>query len=544
MLFNDESDLAKVFSTGEKWLPGLTNEQVRELIYLMLSWKEEVDPPKDFPEILQSQKEKSSGAELARIEKLQEWYFNYALGEKPMFQPFMSDIIGNTICSDLLDYLPRDRVNLGMEARRHDRLQRYFTIRRGGLHHNEGYRMSIMVTRTGHGGQRRDVASSVLGIMRERFEMAEAVYYHHKKAAASAMLAKLAEISDMVDLDSEKLDGSQRTKPRDDDAVYPAPWSENYSQTGIAPHMAHLSDSELIDYLGLKLDIKLADEQRTKHFKELQRRLYVGLRYRRRGMYRTLLVIDTDLVQKSKHSVSYFVTEWRGAKESPTNAGRVALERKLAAAAQAADGDVILYCPDANMQSKLIDARLELEVNKILPLRAQTGFVYRRDIETLQKYYESLWRAYIFVSPNIFESRSQCEAIVRSFCSECGVDWSAATTKMRGHDITEEEEVVQRDLGFDEIPALKPDRIFATVKPFLALNSKETDELQDYLVTFADRGNSYGKAERNRIQKTLDAVLQSQTNAKARFNRPGLAVVKAEFEKFLQRPERNEEKGS
>jgi DNA primase len=40
-----------------------------------------------------------------------------------MFHPFMSDIVGNTICGDLLDYLPRDRQNLGMEARLHTRLQ-------------------------------------------------------------------------------------------------------------------------------------------------------------------------------------------------------------------------------------------------------------------------------------------------------------------------------------------------------------------------------------------------------------------------------------
>jgi hypothetical protein len=272
--------------------------------------------------------------------------------------------------------------------------------------------------------------------------------------------------------------------------------------------------------------------------------LYLALRYQRRGIYRTLLVIDTDLVEKSSHSVSYFVTEWRGSKESPSNATRLALEHKLAAAAQGDDGDVILYCPDANMQSKLIDARLEIEINKILPLRSQKGFVYRRDIETLQKYYESLWRAYIFVSPEIFESRFQCEAIVRRFCSECGVDWNAAKHKMRGHDFVEEETVVQRDLGFDETPALEADRIFASVKPFLALNSKDTEELEDYLVTFADRANNCGKAERNRIRNTLEAVLQSQTNAKARFNRPGLAEVKAEFERFLQPPGRNDGKTS
>src|SRR5947207_8567563 len=123
-----------------------------------------------------------------------------------------------------------------MEARHHSRLQRYCTIREGSLYADEGLRMSIMVTRGAHGGQRRDVATAVLDIMRERYEMAERVYYHHKKAAASAMLAKLVELA-----------GPER-KPRDDENIYPAPWTESAGAgRPLLPHMTHLSDQELLD---------------------------------------------------------------------------------------------------------------------------------------------------------------------------------------------------------------------------------------------------------------------------------------------------------
>src|SRR5258708_10112526 len=144
------------------------------------------------------------------------------------------------ICSDMLEYLPRDRTYLGMEARHHSRLQRYFTIRQGSLYPpEEGLRMSIMVTRGAHGGQRRDVATAVLDIMRERYEMAERVYYHHKKASASAMLAKLVELT------------PENPRPRDDDKIYPAPWgSLEAGRRQPPPHMTHLSDAGLIQYLG------------------------------------------------------------------------------------------------------------------------------------------------------------------------------------------------------------------------------------------------------------------------------------------------------
>src|SRR5262249_17452161 len=147
-------------------------------------------------------------------------------------------------------------------------------------------------------------------IMRERYEMSERVFYHHKKAAAGAMLAKLVEIAGI-------------SKPRDDQKIYPAPWTEAGAPSQGPPHMAHLSDSELIDYLGNARDGKTEAE------KQLQKKLYVGLRYRREKMYRTLLVVDTDLANASQHSISYFAEELRGSKNKPTSDGRRTLESKL-----------------------------------------------------------------------------------------------------------------------------------------------------------------------------------------------------------------------
>ena len=134
-----------------------------------------------------------------------------------LFHPFMSDVVGTTICADLLDYLPRDRQNLGMEPRFHTRLQRYLTVRPGTLYPGEGLRLSTMVTRKQHGGQRKDVATAVLDIMRERHEMSERVFYHHKKSAAGAMLAKLVAIAGTG-------------KPRDGGSIYPAPLGHQFPQ--------------------------------------------------------------------------------------------------------------------------------------------------------------------------------------------------------------------------------------------------------------------------------------------------------------------------
>ena len=422
MLFHQSSELARVFSNDNpiRWLESISNEDLRKLIYVILSWKESIDNRQGFEQtlkaLIEKASEQASDTQMPRLAELQEWHSDFL--EKKMFHPFMSDIIGNTICSDILDYLPRDCANLGMEVRRHERLQRYFTIREGNLYPREGLRMSIMVTRKGHGGQRRDVTSEVLEIMRERYEMAERVYYHHKKAAASAMLAKLAEIAMEANV-----------KPRDDDGVYPAPWTVGDIDTPHpVPHMVHMSDYDLIEYLGRSELLHVKPE-----VKRLQQSLYRALRYRRGDIYRTLMVVDTDLVREA--GVITLVRRWRGVKARPDSAGRRQLEAVLATAADAVEGEVIIYCPDSEMQSKEVDVRLEIDEGKIYPLRVQTSsFAYRADVDTLTQHYKELWRAYIFVTPRLFQDAIKCKAIVDKFCAEADISATEAYTKVRTHD--------------------------------------------------------------------------------------------------------------
>lgn len=416
LLFNTESDLTNVFSENiPRWVGNLSNTDLGRLIYVILNWKEKIDIRQGFESILKEELDPSNKGKpnFGRLSLLVQWYSNFK--GRNLFHPFMSDIIGNTICADLLDYLPRDRQNLGMEPRLHARLQRYFTIRMGTLYPDEGLRISIMVTRKGRGGQRRDVATAVLDIMRERYEMAERVFYHHKKAAASAALAKLVELAGAG-------------KPRDDEKIYPAPWSENAPQIG-RPHMTHLSDGELIDYLG---SVKLECEKAT----AVQKRLHAALRFRRKWLHRTLLVIDSAVPNESKHPISYLATEFRGTKEDPTNQGRLKLESKLVQACGADEGDVLIYCPDPDMQSKEVDARLEIVEDRILPLRCQTeSFAYQRDINVLKQYYDELWRAYVFVSPGVFADVDKCKLIVDSISEHFGIPQEVLYRKVRRHEL-------------------------------------------------------------------------------------------------------------
>lgn len=530
MLFSESSDLAKVFSdTRDKWLPNLSNEEFRRLIYVILSWKERVtDTPVGFDALLDKEikiersRNPKDDATLERLSNLKIWHQTFVTGS--LFFPFMSDIVGNTICADILDYLPRDRMNLGWEPAQQSRLHRYFTIRPGTLYTDEGLRMSIMVTRIGRGGQRKDVATAVLDIMRERYEMAERVFYHHKKAAASAMLAKLVELTDPT------------TKPRDDRDVYPAPWSttdEHLKQNGPlkTPHMTHLSDTELIDYLG-SADVK------GEH-KRLQKHLYSALRFRRKDLYRTLLVIDLELIDGSRFSSTSIIKELRGTSEEPSNEQRQQLEEKLQKAAKADFGEVIIYCPSSKMQSKEVDARLEIKVNSVLPLRVQRGlFAFGDDVEVLHKFYKELWRAYIFVSPRLYADYSKCKTVVDTFCEHFVIDPPAlAYKKVRGHhfavipgvnidDAIQSIEGFISGLSFPVVPhktVAKLLGVAAKDNNFLNLvrDKKDTRErlssLLDVVVlrgTIENNVRSFNNKQRSKLKKYVNELLEGSKPAR------------------------------
>ncbi len=541
MLFNQESELAEIFSNGKRWLPEIENGDLREIIFLILNWKEKIVPPESFQDILKGHireiKERGEkDGELQRLTHLDAWHKKYTRGDIPLFQPYMTDIIGNTICADILDYLPRDRTNLGMEVRKHDRLQRYFTIRRGTVHPDEDYRMSIMVTRKGRGGQRRDVATAVLDVMRERFEMAEGVYYHHKKAAASSMLAKLAEIAGVVESDYQARGQKKTLKPRDDSAVYPAPWNPKPIPEG-PPHMTHLSDAELIDYLGTGVQVDLADKETELHYRQLQQRLYRGLRYRRRDLYRTLLVIDTDLAEESIHHVAYFTKVLRGHGDHPDNTGRQEFEVTLAKAAGMKDGDVLIYCPAGDMQSKEIDARLEIQENKVLPLRVQDTFVYKRDVDTLQEYYKSLWRAYVFVAPHLFADSVRCKAVVDAFCEHFQIDPAEAYQKVRGHSfsaVPNTSPAISMTQRPDVTSATDTTRLHRLLEPVLAEESEKA-LLLDSLRTFVQTTlASAGPEQRTHFWDELPAFVTQRTpKKKFLLNRLTVAQLIEQLTSFL-----------
>lgn len=116
--------------------------------------------------------------------------------------PFVADIVGNTICADLMDYLRRDHYFTGLPARFGHRLIDGFYVTSED-HSYYPQRLVMKISRDGR--VRTDVVSELFKFLRYRYELSERVLVHHAKLAADAMIGKMLDMwSDVIWLDIAK----------------------------------------------------------------------------------------------------------------------------------------------------------------------------------------------------------------------------------------------------------------------------------------------------------------------------------------------------
>jgi len=105
--------------------------------------------------------------------------------------PFVADIVGNTICADLLDYLRRDHLFTGLPLALGRRFETGFYVQPTG-DPKFGRHLVLRVVRDGR--ERVDVITEILKHLRYRYELSERVLIHHAKLGADAMVGKALEM--------------------------------------------------------------------------------------------------------------------------------------------------------------------------------------------------------------------------------------------------------------------------------------------------------------------------------------------------------------
>ena len=105
----------------------------------------------------------------------------------PASEMFLADMIGNTICADLLDYIRRDNYFTGLWDRYDDRIFQAFNLARVPNGSRQEVRLSLQIIRK---TVRQDTISNILRILELRYDLAEKVIFHHARCAAGAMLSR------------------------------------------------------------------------------------------------------------------------------------------------------------------------------------------------------------------------------------------------------------------------------------------------------------------------------------------------------------------
>ena len=93
--------------------------------------------------------------------------------------PYWSEILSDTICSDIVDYLLRDAYFTGLSLTIDQRLVSYFKVDRASG--------NLFIDLTKHDLLREDILSEIVRMLEARYYFSERVYYHHAKVAAGAL---------------------------------------------------------------------------------------------------------------------------------------------------------------------------------------------------------------------------------------------------------------------------------------------------------------------------------------------------------------------
>jgi HD superfamily phosphohydrolase len=275
---------------------------------------------------------------------------------------FIYDIVSNTVCADLLDYIKRDSLFCGLSISFDDRFIKFLYLDRI----NEMRRLFVRLWKTGKPTPRRDTLSDLAGLLQARYLLAERAYYHHAKLISGAMLARAVQEAVTAGIVTE---------------------DDMYSQT---------DDSILI----------LLSECEAKVAKELASALLS------RSLHKTLHVYTYDDF-KSVQSHNYecnAIEKAVTAVQIPDQ--RRALEDRLADEIDAEHGDVLLYAPELKMNMKAADMKV-LWKGEPKPLKEIDDPVTKPRLEEIIQAHRMLWGLRVMCSPRVSERQ---RAILRKAC--------------------------------------------------------------------------------------------------------------------------------
>jgi HD superfamily phosphohydrolase len=307
--------------------------------------------------------------------------------------PFIVDIVGNTLCADLLDYLDRDMYFCGLREKSGDRVVNYLAVVRmhrlpdidtqrarfqqtGDDSLGKG-RVALLAYRIerehepGRGSKivpKIEIHSEAIDLLRRRYALAEKVYFHRTKIAASAMLISATANASIN-------------------------WDEIFD----------ISDEAFLSKL------EASTNTRTKRLiaKYQSRQLYkvaYEIRHRPRSEDQDSLYLYDTLYPE------YHKPSWRTAKE-----------KEIEEISGLPEGTVVIYCPTLGMNLKQFEMLVQNHPDdEIKPLKDILDETRKKEMEAINERFEQLWKVQIFIDPEVLDVSTPSEKLydLNKVCEE------------------------------------------------------------------------------------------------------------------------------
>jgi uncharacterized protein len=350
---------------------------------------------------------------------------------------FMYDIVSNTVCADLLDYLNRDCQYTNLKLNFHPRFLDYLIIKKviNDKTKKSEKRIVIRLCKTRNKQPRKDIQSELVQLLRNRYYLGERVYYHHTKIktgtliAGAVLRAKEAGYFEYLNESYSK----KRNYKEGDGPLYDI---HNWGDVKLLVHLENIAESKKdlkSKYLeGAKRLTTSYLNREVYHQLDLEDQVKLGL-----NMKVIKEVIDKKIDETDAHILEMKLKNEFGDPISRLNAEEFICDLLP----EMKSGDFLIYFPNYKMQMKLADVKIEEDDGIVRPLRdCKNQIIVEECNEIILKHY-SLWMLRVLVHPRYFEKehpgyKEEYKIYVRVMKKYC--KWIFARTETEEKEFGEE----------------------------------------------------------------------------------------------------------
>jgi HD superfamily phosphohydrolase len=273
---------------------------------------------------------------------------------------YIYDIVNNTVCADLLDYLRRDCYFCNLVLDMEYRFLNYLYLLRTGSER----RVVIRLWKKGTSSPRPDVLSELVRLLDNRYLLGERVYFHRAKLVSGAMLADAVQREKNAGLLSE----------------------EDLWEIGDDVFLARLADSKLepVSVIGRALQ---------------NRHLWKQIYERNRNW------IDTEQSEHRDIDVMAQTMElwWKDAKRRQED------QDYLSGCIGLPAGRLLLYCPDERMNLKLAEMKVLWNGSLQELAKCADEPVVGPKLRTILESHRQLWAIRGFLAPEHLDQTEACK---------------------------------------------------------------------------------------------------------------------------------------